>query len=138
MTKPKKYKVTDHSHYFTRGETVYELLDDDKNYAKLDSDELGTEYVSVTAYADGQYPFATIEKRKLKLVEQVMAPVKCFLVISVTNRGINLLGLYETIEAAKERALDGAKLTAENHFVMECKTLSKFEVSTREIFYDQD
>jgi hypothetical protein len=65
----RKYKVIEHSWYFGRDEIVYDCIEDDKGHADNDTKNLGTEFISVTSYPDGKYPFATIEKTKLKLVE---------------------------------------------------------------------
>jgi hypothetical protein len=65
----RKYKVIEHSHYFTRDETVYEYTGHDYGLVRDATELFGTECMAVTAYDDGQAPFATIEKVKLKLVE---------------------------------------------------------------------
>lgn len=67
--KPKKFRVKWDSHDAKQGEIVYDHMYSDYGCASDDSRVFKTPYVSVSYKEDGDYPFITVPKNSLELIE---------------------------------------------------------------------
>jgi hypothetical protein len=64
--------------------------------------------------------------------------ITTYLAVCVTSDGVNLLGMYATLDEARDRAGLGANNAATTHIVFMCNPVCRFDISIREVFYDHD